>query len=232
MAMPTDDYSCRGRIDRLNLTGVAWWADRGQTRRTGNWPRQRRPCGGGCWPRARGSGRTQRAAAGAPCGTRCWDCRRRRWRARSPRTTRSAPSRVPTGLVYALWKRGTYVLLPLLRAGRATWTGPPTRARTRCGRGRAGCRAGRAAARPGRDAPAPTSSWSPPWRWTGTGMRLGRGGGSYDRALARVGRRYPDDRPALRRRTARLRCPPARTTSGSGWWPAPGSRDYSGASMS
>ena len=42
------------------------------------------------------------------------------------------------GLIFALWKRGTYVLLPVLRP-MATWTGPPTRARTRWRPARAGC---------------------------------------------------------------------------------------------
>ena len=42
------------------------------------------------------------------------------------------------GLLFALWKRGTYVLLPC--CGRtATWTGPPTKARTRWQPARAAC---------------------------------------------------------------------------------------------
>ncbi|TDD80317.1 5-formyltetrahydrofolate cyclo-ligase [Actinomadura darangshiensis] len=89
-------------------------------------------------------------------------------------------------LLFALWKRGTYVLLPrLLPDGDLDWAsyeGPDSLVP-----GAGGC-------------PEP----SEPPRGTGavasadvvlvpavavdrTGMRLGRGGGSYDRALARVG---------------------------------------------
>jgi 5-formyltetrahydrofolate cyclo-ligase len=89
-------------------------------------------------------------------------------------------------LVYALWKRGTYVILPLLLPDGdldwASYEGPDSMA-------------------PGpRGLPQPTE----PPRGTGAvaradavlvpalavdraGNRLGRGGGSYDRALARVG---------------------------------------------
>ncbi len=94
------------------------------------------------------------------------------------------------GLVYALWKRGTYVLLPLLRPT-ATWTGPPTRARTRWCPGRAACtNRGSRPAGPTRW-PGPTWCWSPRWPWTTPGTGSGRGGGSYDRALARVGPLIP-----------------------------------------
>ena len=90
------------------------------------------------------------------------------------------------GLIFALWKRGTYVLLPvLLEDGDldwATYEGPdslvpgprgllqPTEAR--------------------RGVTAVTSAdvvIVPALAVDGTGRRLGRGGGSYDRALARVG---------------------------------------------
>jgi len=90
------------------------------------------------------------------------------------------------GLVYALWKRGTYVLLPLLRPGGdldwASYEGPDS------------------------VAPGPRGLLEPTERPRGVaaitsadlvivpalaadrrGQRLGRGGGSYDRALARVG---------------------------------------------
>jgi 5-formyltetrahydrofolate cyclo-ligase len=90
------------------------------------------------------------------------------------------------GLVYALWKRGTYVLLPLLRPGGdldwASYEGPDS------------------------VAPGPHGLLEPTERPRGVaaitsadlvivpalaadrrGQRLGRGGGSYDRALARVG---------------------------------------------
>lgn len=89
-------------------------------------------------------------------------------------------------LIFALWKRGSYVLLPkLLPDGDldwATYEGPDSLALGRNG------------------LPEPTS----PARGVGavasadvvivpalavdrTGMRLGRGGGSYDRVLARIG---------------------------------------------
>ncbi len=94
------------------------------------------------------------------------------------------------GLVYALWKRGSYVILPvLLPDGDLDWAsyeGPDSLA------------------------PGPRGLLQPaePVRGTGTisrahvvlvpalavdvrGNRLGRGGGSYDRALARVGPQVP-----------------------------------------
>jgi 5-formyltetrahydrofolate cyclo-ligase len=94
------------------------------------------------------------------------------------------------GLIFALWKRGSYVVLPvLLPDGDLDWAsyeGPESLA-------------------PGpRGVPQPVE----PVRGTGTvaradvvlvpalavdvrGRRLGRGGGSYDRALARVGPQVP-----------------------------------------
>jgi 5-formyltetrahydrofolate cyclo-ligase len=94
------------------------------------------------------------------------------------------------GLVFALWKRGSYVVLPvLLPDGELDWAsyeGPDSLA------------------------PGPRGLLQPvePVRGPGTvaradvvlvpalavdvsGNRLGRGGGSYDRALARVGRQVP-----------------------------------------
>jgi 5-formyltetrahydrofolate cyclo-ligase len=94
------------------------------------------------------------------------------------------------GLVLALWKRGSYVLLPVLRPDYdldwASYEGPESLA------------------------PGPRGVLQPvePVRGTGTvaradvvlvpalavdvhGRRLGRGGGSYDRALARVGPQVP-----------------------------------------
>lgn len=93
-------------------------------------------------------------------------------------------------LVYALWKRGSYVILPLLLPGGdldwASYEGPDSLA------------------------PGPRGLLQPaePPRGTATvsradvvlvpavavdrsGHRLGRGGGSYDRALARVGEQVP-----------------------------------------
>jgi 5-formyltetrahydrofolate cyclo-ligase len=94
------------------------------------------------------------------------------------------------GLIFALWKRGSYVVLPvLLPDGDLDWAsyeGPESLA------------------------PGPRGLLQPvePARGTGTvaradvvlvpalavdvrGRRLGRGGGSYDRALARVGPQVP-----------------------------------------
>ena len=94
------------------------------------------------------------------------------------------------GLIFALWKRGSYVVLPvLLPDGDLDWAsyeGPESMA------------------------PGPRGMLQPvePVRGTGTvaradvvlvpalavdvrGRRLGRGGGSYDRALARVGPQVP-----------------------------------------
>ena len=93
-------------------------------------------------------------------------------------------------LVYALWKRGSYVVLPLLLPdGDLDWASYEG---------------------PGSLVPGPRGLLQPaePPRGTGTisradvvlvpalavdrsGRRLGRGGGSYDRALARVGEQVP-----------------------------------------
>ncbi len=94
------------------------------------------------------------------------------------------------GLIFALWKRGSYVVLPvLLPDGDLDWASYEG---------------------PGSLAPGPRGLLQPvePARGTGTvaradvvlvpalavdvlGRRLGRGGGSYDRALARVGPQVP-----------------------------------------
>lgn len=94
------------------------------------------------------------------------------------------------GLVFALWKRGSYVVLPvLLPDGDLDWASYEG---------------------PGSLAPGPLGLLQPtePVRGPGTvaradvvlvpalavdasGNRLGRGGGSYDRALARVGEQVP-----------------------------------------
>ena len=94
------------------------------------------------------------------------------------------------GLIFALWKRGSYVVLPvLLPDGDLDWASYEG---------------------PGSLAPGPRGVLQPvePPRGTGTvaradvvlvpalavdvrGRRLGRGGGSYDRALARVGPQVP-----------------------------------------
>ena len=89
------------------------------------------------------------------------------------------------GLVYALWKRGGYVLLPLLRPDAdldwASYEGPDSL--------RPGPRGLAEPAEPprGMDAVARTDLvLVPALAVDRGGVRLGRGGGSYDRALARV----------------------------------------------
>jgi 5-formyltetrahydrofolate cyclo-ligase len=90
------------------------------------------------------------------------------------------------GLVFALWKRGAYVLLPLLRPDAdldwASYEGPDSL--------RPGPRGiAEPAAEPrGMDAVARADLvLVPALAVDRRGVRLGRGGGSYDRALARVG---------------------------------------------
>jgi 5-formyltetrahydrofolate cyclo-ligase len=94
------------------------------------------------------------------------------------------------GLIFALWKRGTYVLLPLLRADNdldwASYEGPDS-----LGPGPRGLLE---PTEPPRGVPAITSAdlvIVPALAVDRGGMRLGRGGGSYDRALARVGPAIP-----------------------------------------
>ena len=94
------------------------------------------------------------------------------------------------GLIYALWKRGTYVLLPLLRDDDdldwASYEGPDS-----LGNGPRGLLE---PTEPPRGVHAVTSAdlvIVPALAVDGGGMRLGRGGGSYDRALARVGAAVP-----------------------------------------
>ncbi|MEU8797282.1 5-formyltetrahydrofolate cyclo-ligase [Spirillospora sp. NPDC048819] len=90
------------------------------------------------------------------------------------------------GLLFALWKRGTYVLLPrLLPDGDLDWAsyeGPDSLV--------PGPRGRLEPSEPPRGPGAVASAdvvLAPALAADRTGMRLGRGGGSYDRALARVG---------------------------------------------
>jgi 5-formyltetrahydrofolate cyclo-ligase len=94
------------------------------------------------------------------------------------------------GLVYALWKRGTYVLLPLLRPDGdldwASYEGPDSLV--------PGPRGLTEPAEPPRGADAVARAdvvLAPAVAVDQVGNRLGRGGGSYDRALARVGPLIP-----------------------------------------
>jgi 5-formyltetrahydrofolate cyclo-ligase len=94
------------------------------------------------------------------------------------------------GLVYALWKRGTYVLLPLLRPDGdldwASYEGPDSLVP-----GPRGLREPGESPR-GADAVARADVvLAPALAVDQAGNRLGRGGGSYDRALARVGPLIP-----------------------------------------
>jgi 5-formyltetrahydrofolate cyclo-ligase len=94
------------------------------------------------------------------------------------------------GLVYALWKRGSYVLLPVLRPDGdldwASYEGPDSLV--------PGPRGLREPGEPTRGVDAVARADAvlvPALAVDGAGRRLGRGGGSYDRALARVGPLIP-----------------------------------------
>ncbi len=89
-------------------------------------------------------------------------------------------------LLFALWKRGTYVLVPVLQPDGdldwASYEGPDSLA--------TGPRGLVEPTEPGRGVTAITSAdlvIAPALAVDRGGHRLGRGGGSYDRALARVG---------------------------------------------
>jgi 5-formyltetrahydrofolate cyclo-ligase len=94
------------------------------------------------------------------------------------------------GLVYALWKRGSYVLLPVLRPDAdldwASYEGPDSL--------RPGPRGLAEPSEPPRGPDAVARAdlvLVPALAVDRGGIRLGRGGGSYDRALARVGPGIP-----------------------------------------
>jgi 5-formyltetrahydrofolate cyclo-ligase len=94
------------------------------------------------------------------------------------------------GLLFALWKRGSYVLLPvLLPDGDLDWAsyeGPDSL--------RPGPRGLMEPGEPVRGVTAVCSAdlvLVPALAVDQSGLRLGRGGGSYDRALARVGGQVP-----------------------------------------
>ncbi|HEV2372778.1 MAG TPA: 5-formyltetrahydrofolate cyclo-ligase [Streptosporangiaceae bacterium] len=94
------------------------------------------------------------------------------------------------GLVFALWKRGTYVLLPLMRPDLdldwASYEGPDSL--------RAGPKGFAEPVEPPRGPQAVARAdlvVVPALAVDRQGVRLGRGGGSYDRALARVGSQVP-----------------------------------------
>jgi len=94
------------------------------------------------------------------------------------------------GLLFGLWKRGSYVLLPLLQPDGdldwASYEGPDSL--------RPGPRGLLEPTEPARGVGAVCSAdlvLVPALAVDRSGLRLGRGGGSYDRALARVGAQVP-----------------------------------------
>ncbi len=94
------------------------------------------------------------------------------------------------GLVYGLWKRGTYVVLPVLREDGdldwASYEGPESMVPAARGLLEPG------EARRGVEAVARADAvLVPALAVDRAGNRLGRGGGSFDRALARVGPMIP-----------------------------------------
>jgi 5-formyltetrahydrofolate cyclo-ligase len=94
------------------------------------------------------------------------------------------------GLVYALWKRGSYVLLPCLQEDGdldwASYEGPDS-----LGPGPRGLREPRETPRGATAIARADVVLVPALAVDRAGNRLGRGGGSYDRALARVGALIP-----------------------------------------
>jgi len=105
------------------------------------------------------------------------------------------------GLVYALWKRGSYVLLASCCGRTVTWTGRPTRATDSLVAGPRGLREPGEPPR-GVDAVATgrRGAGCPALAVDAAGRRLGRGGGSYDRAAGPGRPAGPADRADLRRR--------------------------------
>ena len=132
------------------------------------------------------------------------------------------------GLVYALWKRGTYVLLPLLLPDYdldwASYEGPDSLA--------PGPHGLLQPTEPPRGVSAVTSAdlvIVPALAVDHDGRRLGRGGGSYDRALARVGPAVPT--VALIYDDELLdEVPACLLTSGCAWWPGHGKESSGSAS--
>ena len=177
-------------------------------------PRKGQPAG------ADRGGPRDRAGRGAACrgaphqGSRARDAAKCPRRGRSRPITPSAPSRTRTGSSSRLWKRGSYVVLPvLLPDGDLDWAsyeGPdslapgPTRAAA----------AGGAGPRPGHRGPRGHRSRTRACRRRR--REPARPGRRILRPGARPGRRPgADDRAALRRRTAAITCRLSRTTARS-----------------
>ena len=129
-------------------------------------------------------GRARARARGAPARRSRGPPRRHRRRLRLGRPASPAPARCSTRSADA----GKRVLLPLVQPDNDLDWARVRRAGSPAQRPARAARAGRPGPRPRRDRRAPTSSSCPGSPSGRDGMRLGRGGGCYDRALDRVTR--------------------------------------------
>ncbi len=192
--MRTITAECVARMNRrVDLRGEPGWASEGQRGPGARCDRRARGtrarCANGCCGarRARPAMPSGRAAAGALAGTR-FGCRSWRRPARWPRTSRWAVNRAPARCWTRCAARGVRVLLPVLLRGQRPGLGG-LRGPRLAGPGPARAAASRPGERLGPEAVlAADAVLLPGLAVDARGMRLGRGGGSYDRVLARLAR--------------------------------------------